>query len=213
MIRKENNKSRVFVLGSLLILIGILIPIIRHLYYGYLDSKNEEKIENFFEKDKNPIKTDLDISKEQYQNQKIETINYKYEKYIAVLEIPTINLKRGVFDKQSVNNNVNKNIYVLSETTLPDEKEYHHIILASHSGYGYTAFFRNLNQLNYGDLIFFYYKGINYIYKISNIYEIEKTGSMNLNLSNNSDMTLVTCVYGTNRQLVIVANLIDEEKY
>ena len=36
---------------------------------------------------------------------------------------------------------------------------------------------------------------------------------MNLNLSNNSDMTLVTCVYGTNRQLVIVANLIDEEKY
>ena len=63
------------------------------------------------------------------------------------------------------------------------------------------------------DKVYFYYKGVKYIYEVSNKYEIEKTGTTELKQTNISDITLITCISGTNKQVVYVATLIDQENY
>ncbi len=133
--------------------------------------------------------------------------------YVAVLEIPKINLKRGLVDKTSEYNDVDINIYTLEESTFPNEQANSHVILASHSGSGYYSFFNKLNQLSISDEVYLYYNGVKYIYGIINIYEVEKTGTINLKITEKSDITLITCISGTNKQVVYVGKLIREEDY
>lgn len=209
--KKSKNKSRL-IIGSLIIIFGLSMFLTKYIYNCFQNKENDEKIEQFFvEKDINNQNDNEEIKIiEEKQDKKI---NYNYENYIAILEIPKINLKRGIYDKNSNLNNVNKNITLLKESIMPSDEKNSHIFLASHSGYGYTAFFKNINKLNIDDSIFFYYQNIKYIYKVLNIYEIEKTGSMSINFTYGSDITLITCIYGTNKQLVYVASLIDKENY
>ena len=101
----------------------------------------------------------------------------------------------------------------LKETTLPNENNISHIILASHSGNCSVCYFKYLHKLNINDDIYFYYKGIKYIYKVSDKYEINKTGKMEYKYTNNSNIVLITCIRGTTKQIVYVADLINNEKY
>ena len=183
------------------------------IFYGYnyyqkkTNDKIEEKsIEKFFE-----IEEETSIVEESKEEHPI--IKKDDEIYIGVLEIPKINLKKGLVDKTSPKNNVNKNIYLLKETILPDEQAISHILLAAHSGNSYVSFFKNLRKLEITDKVYFYYKGMKYIYEIFDKYEIEKTGVAKLNQTNMSDITLITCISGTNKQIIYIAKLIDEEKY
>ena len=61
--------------------------------------------------------------------------------YIAVLEIPKINLKKGLVDPLSSLNNVDKNIEILKPIEMPD-RENHTFSLASHSGTSKVSYFR-----------------------------------------------------------------------
>ena len=140
-------------------------------------------------------------------------VEKKQENYIGVLEIPKIKLKRGLVDKNSSSNNVNKNIYTVKETTFPDERINSHIILAAHSGNSYVSFFKNLTKLSMKDKVYFYYKGMKYSYEISDRYEIKKTGKAELKLTNASDITLISCISGTDKQVVYVATLIEKNNY
>lgn len=211
LLKKENlirNKryQLLKILGIFLFLLGILYNIYNHYQKNKKDIIDSYRIEEFFE-----IKED----ETQTEELSVETpiINEKNDNYIGILEIPKINLKKGVVDKTSSSNNVNKNIYTLKETTLPDEQINSHIILASHSGNSYVSFFKDLSKLEMKDNIYFYYKGVKYIYEISNKYEVEKTGTISLKINNRSDITLITCISGTNKQVVYVGNLIDKENY
>ena len=85
--------------------------------------------------------------------------------------------------------------------------------MAGHSSNSYISFFKNLKKLDMKDKINFYYKGVKYIYEVSNRYEIEKTGTTDLKITNKSDITLITCISGTNKQVVYVGNLVDKENY
>ena len=143
-----------------------------------------------------------------YQQKKQDSVdNEKVEEFFEIKE------EKDIVDKTSASNNVNKNIYTLKETTLPDEQINSHIILAGHSGNSYISFFKNLKKLDIKDRINFYYKGVKYIYEVSTRYEIEKTGTTNLKITNKSDITLITCISGTNKQVVYVGNLVDKENY
>ena len=211
LLKKENlirNKryQLLKILGIFLFLLGILYNIYNHYQKNKKDIIDNYRIEEFFE-----IKED----ETQTEELSVETpiINEENDNYIGILEIPKINLKKGVVDKTSSSNNVNKNIYTLKETTLPDEQINSHIILASHSGNSYVSFFKDLSKLEMKDNIYFYYKGVKYIYEISNKYEVEKTGTISLKINNRSDITLITCISGTNKQVVYVGNLIDKENY
>lgn len=204
--RKNKRYSIIIYLGIFLFFLGVSYLIYNHYENKKQDNLEKEMIEEFFE-----VEDEEEIIQETEEEQSVKeevVVNY-----MAVLEIPKINLKRGLVDKNSSSNNVNRNIYILKETTLPDEQINSHIILAAHSGNSYISFFRNLKKLDMKDDIYFYYKGVKYIYKVSNKYEIEKTGTTELKQTNMSDITLFTCISGTDKQVVYVATLVGYENY
>ena len=207
MLKKElkiNKKGLIGLLvGIFLIIFGISLIII-NVYIDENQIKDDtKKLESFFKEDNILIKN----TSEEKEEEKLE------EEYFAVLEIPKINLKRGLFDKSSSKNNVNKNIYIVKETVLPNEANNSHIILASHSGNSSVSFFRNLKKLDINDKVFFYYEHIKYIYEIVDRYEIPKTGKAQLIQTNSSDITLITCITGTKKQVVYLGELIAKEQY
>ena len=209
--RKNKIKNKRY---SILIMIGVFFIFLGSSYLIYnqynnekQDSINDGLIEDYFKVEDEIIETpQKEIEEEKpVPKEKID--------YIAVLEIPKIKLKRGIVDKNSSYNNVNRNIYTLKETTMPDEEDNSHIMLASHSGNSYISYFKNLNKLNLNDEVYFFYKNNKYVYKVIKKYEVEKTGTVKLSKKNSSDSTLITCVSGTNNQIVLVANLESIENY
>ena len=209
--RKNKIKNKRY---SILIMIGVFFIFLGSSYLIYnqynnekQDSINDGLIEDYFKVEDEIIETpQKEIEEEKpVPKEKID--------YIAVLEIPKIKLKRGIVDKNSSYNNVNRNIYTLKETTMPDEEDNSHIMLASHSGNSYISYFKNLNKLNLNDEVYFFYKNNKYVYKVIKKYEVEKTGTVKLSKKNSSDITLITCVSGTNNQIVLDANLESIENY
>lgn len=209
--RKNKIKNKRY---SILIMIGLFFIFLGSSYLIYnqynnekQDSINDGLIEDYFKVEDEIIETpQKEIEEEKpVPKEKID--------YIAVLEIPKIKLKRGIVDKNSSYNNVNRNIYTLKETTMPDEEDNSHIMLASHSGNSYISYFKNLNKLNLNDKVYFFYKNNKYVYKVIKKYEVEKTGTVKLSKKNSSDITLITCISGTNNQIVLVANLESIENY
>ena len=205
--RKNKRYSFIIALGISLLFFSATYFIYDHYEKQRQDIKDTEKIEEFFEVEET---TEEVITEEVVEEKPVEK---KQENYIGVLEIHKIKLKRGLVDKNSSSNNVNKNIYTVKETTFPDERINSHIILAAHSGNSYVSFFNNLKKLDMKDQVYLYYKGTKYIYEISNRYEIKKTGKAELKLTNTSDITLITCISGTDKQVVYVATLIAKENY
>lgn len=205
--RKKRISNYFFILiGFFLILGSFIIIFSRNISNEFKEKKEKQSIDLFFKKEDKTTVT---------QDNTINTVNQNKEMidYVAILEIPKIYLKKGLVDKNSKSNNVDKNIYTLKENTFPDEQASSHVLLASHSGNSHIAYFKHLKNLNLNDEIYLYYKNYKYIYKLSNIYEISKTGTMNFKSSNKSDITLITCVSGTNKQVVYIADLISKERY
>lgn len=152
------------------------------------------------------------IIKNIQSNDKVSLLDKnKSNSYIAVLEIPKIGLRKGLFPPDSNNNDVNKNITILS-SQMPNE-EHSTFILASHSGTSNVSFFNKLNKLRYGDKVYVYYKGIKYKYMIFDYYEEKKTGSIIIKSNSNiKTIVLTTCKpISFNKQLVYIGYLYDEE--
>lgn len=205
---KRNKKFIVLIIiGVLLILISLLVFIIRYRYYENKSANDRKQVDEFLSQPVlNNIETNEVISDEVNSDTNIND-------YIAVLEIPAINLTRGLVDKSSPNNDVNKNIYMLKDTVLPDEDTISHIILASHSGNSYVSYFKNLHKLDINDEIYFYYKNNKYIYSIYKIDEVDKTGNIELKKTYSSDITLITCKGNLKKQIVIYATLKSKGAY
>ena len=212
MIKKEKNKkkfkSQFLVIGSLSILVGISI-IGYHIYSDYrLKNIEDNNIQEFFNEEQNEETIQEEVFVE-VENKNVDENNYDY---IAVLEIPKINLKRGL-SQDKYYNNVNRNVEILKGSTMPNISK-GNFILAGHSGSGRVAYFRNLNKLTIGDISYIYYGGIKYTYKVNNIYDIEKTGTATITRDlNKTTLTMITCRHNTNKQIVIISELINQESY
>lgn len=138
-------------------------------------------------------KEELTLYFRQYNNlgNKIET-NEKSD-YLMVLEIPKINLKQGIYDKDDLRNNINQNVSILSDSIkLDNEKSL--LILAAHSGNSIYSYFQKLNQLQLNDQVIIYYEGQKYIYKIDKIYEMSKDLSMPNPKIKDNKIILITCL-------------------
>ena len=135
----------------------------------------------------------------------IKDNKYNYnDTYIATLEIPKINLKRGLYAKDSILNDVDKQIAFLPNTEYPNNNS--NTVIVGHSGNSQYAYFNDLDKLDIGDIIFFYYDKIKYEFIIDNIYLVLKTGEVKvIKDENKMTLTLITC-FKDNYQLVIVAN-------
>ena len=205
---KISNYQIIMMFGIFLIFMGLSILVYNHYSKINEIKVEEEKIEEFFdEPEEEPITDIVDNNVIQQETSIVDNTNY-----IAILEIPKIDLKKGLVDKDSYLNNVDRNIYTLKETIYPNDEVNSHIILASHSGNSGVSYFRYLNRLDINDFVYIYYKGMKYTYKIIDKYEIEKNGKLQLKHSNNSDITLISCV-GLKNQIVIIGDLIEISNY
>lgn len=137
-----------------------------------------------------------------------KNINYE-DDYIAVLEIPKINLRKGLVDINNINNNVDKNVQIISSDISRIDSS--NIILAAHSGSGYKAFFKNLHKLELGDIASIYYDGKKYNYFVDNIYLEIKDGD--IEISNYSNSLILTTCYGKDKQLVVILKQRDYENF
>ena len=122
---------------------------------------------------------------------------------IGTLTIDKLNLSKNIYDINSSHNNVEENV-----TILNDDKDL--IVLAAHSGPGYIAFFDDLDKLNLNDIVNLIYKEKKLVYKVINIEEQTKDGTIEINKTNKQRLILTTCSKkDKNKQLVITTEKID----
>ncbi len=189
--------------------IGLILVILGHYYFcSYVlaevhDMKNYESVTKIIyqteevssEEDVEGDLTQLDSEVEEYDESKIGTI-----------EIPKIDLERYLYEVDSTENDVDKNIEILSSSDMPNVQG-GNFILAAHNGNSAVGHFRDLYKVTLGDEVIINYKGNDYTYEISKIYDVLKTGSVAIKRdSKQTTITLITCL-GNDRQLVVIGYL------
>ena len=213
---KNNNgrKGQLLIVGSFLIIIGIGI-LGGKLVNNYLDKKQEQDLINNFYEQQEEYVVDVPVMEEELVEEEVVEQEEKKEtttptiNYIAVIKIPKIGLEKGLASKGSYWNNVNRNIEILSESDMPDV-ENGNVILAGHSGNSGVSYFRKLNKLQNDDTVSIVYNGKEYKYKMVNSYEIEKNGYAHIvRNAEKSTLTLITCKHNTNKQIVVICELIE----
>ena len=132
--------------------------------------------------------------------------------YFGYLEIPKINLKKGLVPLNSSENTVSKNVQTIYPSDYPDVDK-GNLILAAHSGTSYISFFNELYKLNKGDNVYVWYNNYKYIYKITNIYTQPKNGRINIYRDyDKTTLTLITCTRNSKTtQTVYISELIRKE--
>ena len=136
----------------------------------------------------------------------------KNNNYAAILDIPKINLMKGLYNIKSKHNNINESIQIINPSQMPDI-ENGNLILASHSGTSQISFFKNLYKLKLNDNVYIFYNNYKYSYKITKIYNVLKNGSVEIiRDKTKTTLTLITC-HKTNEhmQMVIIAELVNKK--
>ena len=174
----------------------ILFIIVSSLYlgnyfYNYFGDKvkNTRAVSDFFD---NKINDDYDN---------------KY-KYTSILEIPSIELKRGIVSIDNEYNDVKYNIELI-------KKDSDKLIFASHNGNYYYSYFDNLKDMELGDDIYFYENNRKYRFVYSKSYVIKKDGYADIYCdSDRKCIALITCLDGNDdAQIVYIGYLISAEPY
>ena len=133
--------------------------------------------------------------------------------YIGTLEIPKLGIKRGFLNIESPYNNVNRNVTLIENSTMPDVQN-GNIILAAHSGNCWVCYFDKLYKLSIGDKASINYSGNKYNYELKNIYNVAKTGTVEVKRDpTKTVLTLITCTHGSDtEQTVYIFELTNKEK-
>jgi LPXTG-site transpeptidase (sortase) family protein len=216
---KVNNKlkkSHSLLIGSLLVFIGII-----SLSWNYLLRMKDEiysdmKISMMDVSDSSSDTisqtiTDTPIANNVSDSGTSTSNNYEvdYSKYLGVLEIPKISLKRGFYNIGSKYNNIQYNVTMVEGSTLPDVVN-GNLILMAHSGDAYISYFAYLYKLNIGDYVYVTYNGIKYQYQIVNIYNVEKNGIVRIQRNyDKTTLTMITCTKDNDHsQTVYISELV-----
>lgn len=207
MIKTKENKRRLIKIASfLLLIIGISFIAFEFLTKNKIKNEETKAIEEFYEQEfkvENKPKTEVkENSINVSSTQKTRTKKKSF--YIAILKIPKINLERGLVDPKSKYNDVKYNVQIIKGSDMPSVEK-GNLILAGHSGTARISYFRNLNKLQQGDDIYIYYQGKKYNYKVINIYEVDKTGTIKILRNNKTTLTLVSCIHKEDKQIVVIA--------
>ncbi len=199
-------------LGKILILSAVAMIAFYFTYSSIIKERENKEIDVYIENTK--------IVEKEEEQEEVETVEETKKEvkkqeinYTAILEIPSINLKRGVVDSTKNFSSINYAISVDKNSNYPDSNG--NFILYAHSGNSNIAYFRNLNKVNINDKVYVYYNGIKYEYQIYDKYDIHKIGKAKVISSNeNKYITLITCNQNKkNYQIVVVGKLIDSTTY
>ncbi len=203
---KKNQKT----IGKILILLSLATLLSYKIYNYYYEKKDVDVINSYIEETSRIIEEEniaLPLEETKNEFKKVDI------KYTAVLEIPSINLKRGVVDSTKNFNSINYAISVDKHSNYPNKVG--NFILYAHSGNSNISYFKKLIDVEINDNVFIYYEGIKYNYKIFSKYNIEKTGKANVLSSNeNKYITLITCNQKRKGyQVVLVGELVEQHNY
>lgn len=211
---KNNNKfkkSQILLLGSLLIFCGSLSLLWNYLVKMRDTVYSEMKIAMMDDAPKDVATKPSQNIEAAQENNTTEPEYYEidYSKYLGVLEIPKIGLKRGFYNIGSKYNNINYNVTVVDGTDMPDIVNGNFILMA-HSGDSYISYFAYLYKLTIGDMAYITYAGNKYAYQVTNIYEVEKNGAVRLvRNKDRTTLTLITCTKDNDyTQTVYIAELV-----
>ena len=199
--------------GSLLIFVGVITISFDHLLKLKRDVYNDMQIamsDGLTNNTDQVVQTEVSNVTQENINQEVSYTNtINYEQYLGVLTIPKIGLKRGFFGLDSRYNNINYNVTLIPESSMPDVKT-GNLMLMAHSGTAYISFFNTLYKLNVGDDAYVRYHGVDYHYKIVNIYNVEKNGTVEIIRDySKTTLTMITCTKDDDfHQTVYIAELI-----
>ena len=212
--KQKLKKSHLLLIGSFLVFIGLIVLSYHHLYFlkgqvfdnmAILMSVNDGESSSAQEEviDVPPVNNVSDGSS--YQPDK--SINYN--KYLGVLEIPKVSLKRGFYNTDSKYNSIEYNVTLVRGSTMPNVSN-GNLILMAHSGDAYISYFAYLYRLKIGDFAYITYQGNKYKYRIVNIYDVPKNGKAIIYRNyDQTTLTLITCTKNDDtRQTVYIAELV-----
>lgn len=200
--QKVNNrikKSQTLIIGSLLIFAGFL-----SLSWNYFLKMKDEVYSDMriaMMDDNIDVSRQIRISNSKSSNgyapevneEPVQEYTIDYNKYLGVLEIPKIRLKRGFYGLDSKYNSIQYNVTLVGGSTMPDVPN-GNLILMAHSGDAYISYFAYLYKLNIGDEAYVTYAGNTYRYVITNIYEVPKIGMISLERNKErTTLTMITC--------------------
>ncbi len=200
---RHKKSNKLFIISVINLVIGITLFTYNSVYDYYLNMLDKNKVDNYISNSK--IKVNIvSIDNENTIN------NEEVNNYLGVISIPKINLEQGFYGIDNPMNNVDKNIELISNSNMPDV-ENGTLILAAHSGNDRVSYFNKLYKLNIDDEIEIIYNKSKYLYKLIDIYEVEKTGSITLhNINNITSLVLVTCSnFNDNLQVVYISRLVN----
>ena len=200
---RHKKSNKLFIISVINLVIGITLFTYNSVYDYYLNMLDKNKVDNYISNSK--IKVNIvSIDNENTIN------NEEANNYLGIISIPKINLEQGFYDIDNPLNNVDKNIELISNSNMPDV-ENGTLILAAHSGNDRVSYFNKLYKLNIDDEIEIIYNKSKYLYKLIDIYEVEKTGSITLhNINNITSLVLVTCSnFNDNLQVVYISRLVN----
>jgi sortase A len=216
--KKLKNKKRVS--PSATAFIGAFITLVGGFFlsYNYIQAQKVLAFDTMSQAfyDGNVVENlQVELIEEEEKKEKLKPKEFTGEirdDYIGYLTIPKINLTKGFLDYRSAENNVDKNLLVVSGSNYPDTEK-GNFIIAGHSGTGWNSFFNDLYKLQLGDKIYVSYNGKKYEYEIKNIYTQPKTGK--LAIYRNYDKTTLTLITCTNNdsttQTVYISELTNIE--
>lgn len=209
----HNKKLRISPSG--VALIGTIITLVGGFFlsYNYIQAKKVmafDYMASTFHNAQIVNITEEETTKETLPSGLSETIT---DEYIGYLMIPKINLTKGFLDMRSTENDLEKNILVLKDSTYPDVEK-GNFILAGHSGTGWKAFFNDLYKLEKNDSIYITYKNKKYTYQIVNIYTQPKVGTVAIYRDyDKTTLTLITCTNNDSKtQTIYISELVSVEE-
>ena len=208
--KKLNRKKRispntVALIGAFVITLGGFFS-----FYNFISDKRLQAYdymnEQIYEKKETEI-YNVNTTEVETTDEEVNTYS-DIESYIGYLEIPKINFRRGFYNIDSNLNTVESNIEIIKGSDMPNITN-GNLIIAGHSGTGWKAFFKDLYKLEIGDEAIVTYAGINYRYKITNIYKEQNTGTVSIKRNyDKTTLTLITCTKDdSSTQTIYIAEL------
>ena len=210
--KKLNKKKRispntVALIGAFVITLGGFLS-----FYNFISDKKLLAYDYMNEQIYNDNETEIynvNTTEVATDEEETKTQNYQdIESYIGYLEIPKIKFRRGFYNIDSGLNTVEANIEIIKGSEMPNVTN-GNLIIAGHSGTGWKAFFKDLYKLEVGDEAIVTYAGVNYKYKITNIYKERNTGTVSIKRNyDKTTLTLITCTKDdSSTQTIYIAEL------
>ncbi len=200
--KSRNIKSQLSKVGFFFLIVGILVFLSTPLrilkdevfeemrlaiFQLNINENNNTTINNV-----NTENLEVTVENNQEAEENDKKANYSY---IGELSIPKINLRRGFVSKESRYNNIEYNVTIANEADYPDVPMGNFILMA-HSGNAYISFFDKLYRLEIGDEASVSYNANTYNYRLTNIYNQAKTGTVAIYRDpTKKTLTLITCTH------------------